>query len=298
MSQPGRWVRLDPAGGGRVRGAGSAGGSSGQPNPEAGSWGRPDPRPAPSARHLQEGLEPPLRARRPFPPSRSSHACRPGPRSTADPDPSPPPRSLSAPPGSAARGGAAARIGRVAPTETPGGGWDGGERAPAEDAVGSQLGRCPRSRVGAVHAAGGGKCVPPTPSAHPARRARVPAEGGGGPGERRVGVARGRRPGTLIVTGWRAVLSHRDPRGGGGGRARPWRGECAAPGRGPGPGPAGSPGGRAAPPSGGEAAGAGTGYRAAAAQPPAQCQARAPAVCSRVTVAHLLGPLEHFIPPR
>lgn len=63
--------------------------------------------------------------------------------------------------------------------------------------------------------------------AEPVRPRRVAAAAG----EWRVGVARGRRPGTLIVTGWRAVLSHRDPRGGGGGGARPWRGECAAPGR-------------------------------------------------------------------
>lgn len=154
---------------------------AGQPNPEAGSWGRPDPRPAPSARHLQEGLEPPLRARRrSFPPSRSSHACRPRPRSTAVPDPRPP-GSPSAPPGSEARGGAAARIGRVAPTETPGG-WDGGERAPAEMRWGGSSEGRPRSVArGAVHAVAGERASPRVRT----RAARVgwrprPASGGQG----------------------------------------------------------------------------------------------------------------------
>lgn len=82
---------------------------------------------------------------------------------------------------------------------------------------------------GRARGVGGSACRPQvrTLVAEPVRPLRVAAAAG----ELRVVVARGRRPGTLIVTGWRAVLSHRDPRGGGGGGARPWRGECAAPGR-------------------------------------------------------------------
>lgn len=89
--------------------------------------------------------------------------------------------------------------------------------------------RGPRSRVGPCTWWWGERVYPQvrTLVAEPVRPRRVAAAAG----EWRVGVARGRRPGTLIVTGWRAVLSHRDPRGGGGGGARPWRGECAAPGR-------------------------------------------------------------------
>lgn len=112
----------------------------------------------------------------------------------------------------------------------PGGGTEvsdrprrcGGESAPS--AV--------RGRAWGRARGGGGSACPPqvrTLVAEPVRPRRVAAAAG----EWRVGVARGRRPGTLIVTGWRAVLSHRDPRGGGGGGARPWRGECAAPGRAP-----------------------------------------------------------------
>lgn len=133
--------------------------------------------------------------------------------------------------------------------------------------MGSQL-RVPSAVArGAVHVVGGSACPHQvrTLVAEPVHPRRVAAAAG----EWRVGVARGRRPGTLIVTGWRAVLSHRDPRGGGGGGARPWQGECAALGPGPGSGPAGSPGVWAAPPSDGVAARAGTGHRVAAAQPPA-----------------------------
>lgn len=104
------------------------------------------------------------------------------------------------------------------------GGRDGGERAPAEDAVGSRLLVPPAIARGPVHAVRGERESPQVRA--------LAAEQGGGHGERRVGVACCGRPGTLIMTGWRAVLSHRDPRGGGGGGARPWRGECAAPGPG------------------------------------------------------------------
>lgn len=62
-------------------------------------------------------------------------------------------------------------------------------------------------------------------------------------------------------------------------------------GPGPGPGPAGSPGVWAAPPSDGVAA------RAGCTAPCVMPGLSSSRVWSRVTVAHLLGPLEHFIAP-
>lgn len=100
--------------------------------------------------------------RPPAPPTRAARdPAAPLPRSEA-------PWLPSAPPGSAARGGPAVRIGRVAPTETPGGGGTEVSERPRRMRWGASSGRRPRSRVGTCtrwgEARDPSKCAPaPSP---------------------------------------------------------------------------------------------------------------------------------------